>query len=205
MLTPLSAGLAAHGFEAFALVLTAVGAARVAELLVARRLTQQARARGEVPQREPIFVVMVLLHTLPFVLAPLEVIVFDRPFSAPLFVAAAVLLVALGLARVWTLRTLGAMWNVRIVKPAHVVVAGPYRWVRHPNYAIVIAELFVIPLLHCAWLTCVTLSLLNAFVLWRRIPAEERVLFALPGYAEQMGNKPRFLPRVLLRASAAQR
>ena len=96
--------------------------------------------------------------------------------------------------RVWTLRTLGAMWNVRIVEPAAVVVAGPYRFIRHPNYAIVVAELFVLPLAHSCWVTLIALSSLNALVLFFRIRAEERVLFALPGYAEKMGSKARFIP-----------
>lgn len=181
-------------FVAFLALLAVVGAARVAELLVARRHTAAAAARGEKPQREPAFVAMVALHVLPFALAPLEVIAFDRPFIAPLFAACAASMAALAAARVWTLRTLGARWNVRIVKPDAVVTAGPYRFVRHPNYAIVIAELFVLPLAHTAWLTCLVVTALNAAVLARRIPAEERVLFSLPGYAEAMGSKPRFLP-----------
>ena len=146
---------------------------------------------------------MVVLHTLPFVLAPLEVIVLERPFVLAQFVIATVALALLAAARVWTLRTLGAMWNVRIVRPAHVVTAGPYRFIRHPNYAIVIAELFVLPLVHGAWLTCVVLSVLNALVLSRRIPAEERVLLELPGYAEQMAHKPRFIPALRRTAQAA--
>jgi methyltransferase len=198
-------GLEAHGFLAFLVVLALMGAARVAELLVAKRLTGQAKERGAAPQREPIFVVMVVLHTLPFVLAPLEVIALDRPFWTPLFLACSAALLALALVRVWTLRTLGAMWNVRIVRPAHVVTEGPYRFIRHPNYAVVIAELFVLPLVHGAWLTCIVLSALNAFVLSRRIPAEERVLLEIPGYAEHMAHKPRFIPRLgqLLRQQAA--
>lgn len=186
--------LSTHSFEAFLVVLALMGAARVAELLVAKRLTAQAGARGEKPKREPIFVVMVVLHTLPFVLAPLEVIAFERPFSPSLFIGCTAALALLALGRVWTLRTLGARWNVRIVKPDAIVVAGPYRFIRHPNYAIVIAELAVLPLVHSAWLTCVALSALNAFVLWRRIPAEERVLFEVPGYREAMGGKRRFIP-----------
>lgn len=181
-------------FQAFLVVLALMGAARVAELLVAKRLTAGARARGAAPQREPIFVVMVALHTLPFVLAPLEVILFDRPFVPALFIACTVALVLLACGRVWTLRTLGSRWNVRIVQPDAVVVAGPYRFIRHPNYAIVIAELAVLPLVHSAWLTCIALSVLNAFVLWRRIPAEERVLFEVAGYREAMGPKARFIP-----------
>jgi methyltransferase len=194
MLDDVMSAIAQHSLAAFLVVLALMGAARVAELLVARRLTQQAAARGEKPQREWAFIAMVVLHTMPFWCAPLEVVLFDRPYRAWLFFVCTALLVVLGFARVWTLRTLGAMWNVRIVKPAHVVVAGPYRFVRHPNYAIVIAELFLMPLVHGAWVTCVLVSALNAFVLWRRIPAEEKVLFSLPGYAETMGKKRRFIP-----------
>lgn len=186
--------LTSHSLAMFLVVLALMGVARLAELRVARRSTAVARARGEAPRREPIFVVMVVLHTLPFVLAPLEVIVLERPLVPALFLAGTVALVLLALARVWTLRTLGARWNVRIVKPDAVVVEGPYRFVRHPNYTIVIAELAVLPLLHTAWLTSLALSALNAFVLWRRIPAEERVLFEVPGYQEAMGKKKRLLP-----------
>jgi methyltransferase len=186
--------VASPGFVAFLILLALVGAARIAELLVARRHTQSAALRGEKPQKEPAFIAMVLLHVLPFVLAPVEVIVFDRPFLPALFGACAALMALLACARVWTLRTLGERWNVRIVKPDAVVVAGPYRFVRHPNYAIVIAELLVLPLAHTALLTSVVVSALNAVVLWKRIPAEERVLFSLPGYAEVMGKKPRFIP-----------
>jgi methyltransferase len=184
------------GFGAYLALLTAMGAARIAELVVARRLTAQAATRGARPQREPIFVVMVILHVLPFVLGPLEVIACDRPFSTTLFAASTAALVVLAGLRVWTLSTLGTRWNVRIVQPDAVVVEGPYRFVRHPNYAIVISELVFLPLAHGCWLTLVVVSALNAVVLFFRIRAEERVLFALPGYAEKMGHKKRFVPGV---------
>jgi len=182
------------GFLLFLGLLTAMSAARVAELLVAKRLTAQAKTRGAAPKREPIFVVMVVLHTLPFVLCPLEVVVLERPFSPVLFGASVLALALLGVMRVWTLRTLGAMWNVRIVEPSAVVVAGPYRFIRHPNYAVVIAELVFIPLAHGCFVTLAVLTALNAFVLFVRIRAEERVLFGVPGYAEAMGPKKRFVP-----------
>ncbi len=161
---------------------------------MARRRTQAARARGEAPQAEPVFALMVVLHVLPFVLAPVEVIALDRPFRPVLFAVCALALAGLGVLRVWTLRTLGARWNVRIVKPDAVVDDGPYRFIRHPNYAVVIGELFFLPLAHGAWITCLVVGALNAWVLSRRIPAEEEVLRSLPGYAERMGKKPRFLP-----------
>lgn len=182
------------GFLAYLALLTVMGGARIAELVVAKRLTTRAGARGAAPQREPIFVVMVLLHVLPFVLGPLEVVLLERRFVPWLFGVSVVALALLGIARVWTLRTLGEMWNVRIVEPSTVVVAGPYRFIRHPNYAIVIAELVFMPLAHGCVITLTVLTLLNALVLFFRIRAEERVLFSLPGYAERMGGKKRFIP-----------
>lgn len=193
------------GWWLFLAVLALMGAARLAELVWARRLTTRARARGAVPRREPLFAAMVLLHTLPFWLAPLEVWALGRPFIPVLFAAGAGALVGLAALRLWTLHTLGAAWNVRIVTPPAVVTTGPYRWVRHPNYAIVIAELAVLPLLHTAWLTALVLSLANAVILARRIPAEERVLFALPGYREAMAGKPRFLPHRPLMAFCSRK
>lgn len=182
------------GFLAFLGLLLLIGGARVAELLVARRYTRAAKGRGEAPKKEPAFVLMVILHTVPFWMGPLEVGYFDRPF-VPWLAAFSTLLLGIALVlRVWTLRTLGMRWNVRIVKPDAVVSSGPYAFIRHPNYAVVILELFAMPLFHSAYVTCFTVTVVNAIVLALRIPAEERVLFGVPGYAEAMGDKPRFVP-----------
>jgi methyltransferase len=179
---------------AFAALLALVAVARVAELLVARAHTKKAAGRGEAPRPEPIFILMVALHTVPFWAAPLEVLWLERPFTVWLAAASAAALALAAVLRFWTLKTLGAMWNVRIVKPGHVVTEGPYRYLRHPNYLVVITELFFLPLFHGAFITCAVVTAVNAFVLAMRIPAEERVLMSVPGYAEAMGHKPRFLP-----------
>ncbi len=50
--------------------------------------------------------------------------------------------------------------------------------------------------MHSAWLTALVVSLLNALVLARRIPAEEAMLATVPGYRDAMAGKPRFLPRL---------
>lgn len=178
--------------------LLAVGAtARIAELLWARRLAACARGRGVRPAAEPIFGAMVVLHTLPFWLAPLEVWGLGRPFVPAVFVACVAALAGLFALRLWTLWSLGSSWNVRLVAPERVVVRGPYRWVRHPNYAIVVAELALLPLAHLAWASAALIAALNAVVLGVRIPAEERLLGRVPGYAEAMRGKARFIPGVL--------
>jgi methyltransferase len=175
-------------------LLAVMGSARIFELLVSKRYSGLAIARGEIIQPESIFPAMVVLHTLPFWMAPLEVIVLQRVFIPALaVVSTAALLIALVL-RVWTLRSLGAMWNVRLVRPSAPVATGPYAFVRHPNYAVVIVELLFLPLIHTAVLTSIVVTVVNGWVLARRIPAEEAVLSSVPGYAKSMGYKPRFIP-----------
>lgn len=55
---------------------------------------------------------------------------------------------ALQLVRYWVIFTLGRFWTHRIftLPGAPVVARGPYRYLRHPNYAVTIVETFVLPL-----------------------------------------------------------
>jgi methyltransferase len=84
----------------------------------------------------------------------------------------------LQLGRLWVLRTLGERWTTRIlVLPGEQLVrGGPYRWLRHPNYAIVVAEIAILPLSFGAYGIAVTFSILNALLLLWRIRAEEAAL-----------------------------
>jgi methyltransferase len=43
----------------------------------------------------------------------------------------------------WAIATLGRRWTFRVLVPpgSTRIVAGPYRWMRHPNYVAVIGEL----------------------------------------------------------------
>jgi methyltransferase len=92
--------------------------------------------------------------------------------------------------------SLGRLWNVRIVERREqpVVTAGPYAWVRHPNYLAVVLEVAAVPVLLGALGTALLGSLANAVVLYFRIRAEEAYLFAQPGYAAAFAGKKRFLP-----------
>jgi len=75
-----------------------------------------------------------------------------------------------------------------------VVTTGPYRWIRHPNYLVVVLEIASLPLLHGAWISALGLSLLNAAVLARRIPTEEAALSRLAGWREAMADRARLVP-----------
>jgi methyltransferase len=91
-----------------------------------------------------------------------------------------VLLVVLQIARFWILLTLGRRWTIRIiVMPGEkLVVRGPYRFLRHPNYAIVTGEIAVAPLALGLPIYALVFSILNAAVLAIRIPAENGALAA---------------------------
>jgi methyltransferase len=84
----------------------------------------------------------------------------------------------LQLGRLWVLRTLGPRWTTRIIvlPGAPLVAGGPFRFVRHPNYLVVIGEIAVLPLVFGLWQLALIFSVLNAVVLWIRIRAEERAL-----------------------------
>ncbi len=74
------------------------------------------------------------------------------------------------------------------------VVAGPYRFVRHPNYTAVVAEFAALPMAGGAWLSAACLSALNAAVLYPRIKAEEALLAASPAYRTAFAGRARFIP-----------
>ena len=59
---------------------------------------------------------------------------------------------------------------------APLVKAGPYRWMRHPNYLIVTVEIALLPLAFGAVAIAVAFSALNLVLIARRIAIEDRVL-----------------------------
>jgi methyltransferase len=74
--------------------------------------------------------------------------------------------------------SLGGRWTTRVlVLPGEpLVVRGPYRWLRHPNYAIVCAEIAVAPLIFGAWEIALVFSVLNLVLVAHRIRIEDTAL-----------------------------
>ena len=141
---------------------------RLGELWLARRNTAALLARGAIEFAPGHYPLIVALHTA-WLLA-LWVYGSGQPVNS-LWLA-----VFLGLqaVRVWVLTTLGTRWTTRIIViPGERLVAkGPYLFVNHPNYLVVIGEIAVLPL--CLGLPWIALlfSALNAVVLMVRIQAE---------------------------------
>ncbi|PPS90596.1 isoprenylcysteine carboxyl methyltransferase family protein [Streptomyces sp. MH60] len=162
----------------YALLVLAVAGERVAELVVARRNAAWTLARSGVEHGRGHYPVMVALHTGLLLCCLLEPLLADRPFVPALgwpMLALALLAQAL---RWWCIATLGPFWNTRVivVPGARLVGAGPYRFLRHPNYVAVVVEVAALPLVHSAWLTAAVFSLANALLLTVRLRCENTAL-----------------------------
>jgi methyltransferase len=80
----------------------------------------------------------------------------------------------------WAILTLGLSWTFRVVvvPGAPLVARGPYRFLRHPNYAAVVVELLSAALMTSAVVSGPIAILAFGALLRMRIRAEERALAA---------------------------
>lgn len=181
---------------AFLVLLAVVALLRLYELRISRRHQQEMVAQGASKVEEPRFRWMVVLHTGVLIGAACEVVFLHRPFIPLLAAVCFVIFLAANAVRWWVIRTLGEHWNVQVMNSTGlgVVIRGPFRYVRHPNYAAVFTEMLVLPLIHTAWITSVVGSAAHVLVLSQRLATEEKVLFSDAHYRDAMSGKPRFLP-----------
>ncbi|WP_018898507.1 isoprenylcysteine carboxylmethyltransferase family protein [Rhizobium sp. 2MFCol3.1] len=156
------------------LILGFVTVQRLAELIIARRNTRTLIARGAREIGADHYPVMVALHAS--WLAGLWLLAPGHPVR-PVWL---VLFVVLQLGRLWVLATLKGRWTTRIIvlPGAPLVREGPYRLFSHPNYAVVIGEIAVLPLVFGMPLYAAIFSVLNGLMLWLRIRVENRALKA---------------------------
>jgi methyltransferase len=141
------------------LILGIVTLQRAAELLISSHTTSKLMACGAVEVARRHYPLIVAVH------------------AAWLIAFLLFYLILQGL-RFWVMWTLGRRWTTRIIvlPDQPLVSAGPYRFLPHPNYAVVAGEIAVLPLaLHLPWLA-ILFTILNAVVLAIRIPAENRAL-----------------------------
>ena len=157
-------------------------AQRLAELGLAQWNTMRLREAGAVELGAAHYPLFVALHA--FWLMGLWLFGHDRPIE-PLWLAVFILLQA---GRVWVIASLGRRWTTRIIvmPGAAPIVSGPYRFLRHPNYLIVILEIAVAPLSLGLPLFALGFSLANAALLAYRVRVENAALAWASG-----GGSPR--------------
>jgi methyltransferase len=145
---------------------------RLGELWLANRNTRRLLANGAHEVAASHYPLIVIVHAL--WLATLWWLAPPRPIDS--FWLA--LFILIEFARIWVLASLGTRWTTRIIvlPNAPLVRRGPYRWVNHPNYLVVIAEIAVLPLVFGMPRIALLFTLLNAAVLTIRVREENRAL-----------------------------
>lgn len=150
---------------------------RLLEMQLAENHSRTLLANGAVEHGRRHYALIVALHAI-----WLAVLWWWAP-GRPIVIPFLILFALLQAGRFWVIHSLGERWTTRIiVKPgAPLVRRGPYRFVNHPNYMIVTAEIAVLPLVFGLWQIALVFTVLNALILTVRIRAENRALASLRG------------------------
>jgi methyltransferase len=109
---------------------------RLAELAWARRNTARLRRLGAIEADAVGYPLFVLLHAAWLAGLALSAPAATRPCWPILGLFA-----LLQLGRLWVILSLGRWWTTRILTlpGAPLVQTGPFRWLQHPNYLLVVA------------------------------------------------------------------
>jgi methyltransferase len=150
-------------------ILSLVAAQRLVELALAASNTRRLLARGAREVGRAHYPLFVLLHSSWLVAIAVTTPIDRQPYWPLIGV-----FIFLQLLRVWVVATLGPYWTTRIITldEAPIVRRGPFRFVRHPNYCVVVAEIAVLPMAFGDWPVALTWTLLNALLLRHRIRIE---------------------------------
>jgi methyltransferase len=156
------------------LILGIVTLQRAAELVISSDNTRKLLARGAVEVAAGHYPLIVAVH------AAWLISLWTFGHDQPVNIAAFLFYLILQGFRFWVMRTLGPRWTTRIIvlPEQALVTAGPYRFLSHPNYAVVSLEIAVLPLVLGLPLLAAIFTTVNAAVLAIRIRAENRALAA---------------------------
>lgn len=148
---------------------------RLAELLHSKRNEKWLIAHSAVESGQNHYPYIIALHTL-FMLSLLTEFYYspDASFN-PLIFFIYLLLISF---KTWVILSLGNFWNTKIyrIQDAPLVKTGPYKYLKHPNYLIVIGEIAIIPMTFHLYHTAILFTVLNAIMLCIRIRVENKVL-----------------------------
>jgi methyltransferase len=150
---------------------------RLLELALSRRNERRVRARGAAERGRGHYPFMVALHAGWLLSTLVEGLLRGPDLPSYWLVPLAAFLLVQPL-RYWAILALGDSWNTKIlvVPGARLVGRGPYRYLKHPNYVVVVVEILAFPLVFGAWATALVFSALNAALLYVRIREEDRAL-----------------------------
>ena len=153
-------------------ILALVTLQRIAELMISRRNTNRLLARGAEEVAAGHYPVIVAFHVI--WLGGLWYFALFQPVHWGWLFAFLVLAAARG----WVIAALGEYWTTRVIVTADepLVTAGPYRYLRHPNYLVVACETFILPMVFGLFWYALAFTVVNVGLIAWRIRAEERAL-----------------------------
>lgn len=151
---------------------------RVIELIVSQKNTQLSLSQGGIEYGADHYKWMVLMHASFLVCVVTEYGIFGNKLPAFLQIAAILLAVLCQCLRWWIIVTLGRQWNTRVIIVPGLgrIRNGPYRYLNHPNYVVVAAEILVLPLIFGSWRTSLVFSILNLQMMRIRLGIENQAL-----------------------------
>lgn len=161
------------------MVLVFITLQRIFELLWSRANTKRLLSQGAKECFSAHYPFIVALHTSWILILYLQLI-FTPQIELNIFFLSA--FVFLTLMRFWVLATLGRYFTTRIISSQHMplVKKGPYRFMKHPNYAVVMGEIICVPMIFGWWSIAAIWGGLNALILWLRIHCESQALSGRP-------------------------
>ena len=147
------------------------------ELWLSRRNERLLLARGAIPAPDPVYPLMRPAYPAVFTAMAAEGSIVGNAPGVVTAIGIAVFLAG-KLFKIWAIAALGHYWTykVLVIPGAPLVTRGPYRLMRHPNYAGVVGELVGFALITGARVTGPAGTLFFSWVMWRRMVAEERAL-----------------------------
>ena len=158
------------------IVVFLVALERLAEVAWAAHNTKALLAKGGYEAGRAHYPLFILLHA-----GWLAAILWAASAGLVINWVALAIFAAMQPLRLWVLMTLGERWSTRILilPGAPLVQAGPYKYVRHPNYMVVIVEIAALPIAFGEWGVAFVFTVLNAMLLAWRIKVEEEALAPL--------------------------
>jgi methyltransferase len=148
---------------------------RIAELLLSKRNEKWLLQKDAVEYGSQHYPFIVMLHVMFIISMIFEYSLRHTSYYNSFLLIFYFMLLAF---KAWVILSLGKFWNTKIYRVANIslIKKGPYKYFKHPNYIIVIAEIAIIPLAFHLYYTAIIFSSLNIIMLFIRIKVENKAL-----------------------------
>ena len=148
---------------------------RLEEIILSRRNQSWLLQQGAVEYGQKHYPFIVALHVLFIISLIIEYSTTRTASFSRFFLVLYFLILAF---KIWVIASLGKFWNTKIyhIRGIPLIKKGVYKYIKHPNYLVVIAEIAIIPLAFHLYYTAIAFTVLNAVMLSVRVSEENRVL-----------------------------